>query len=158
NDSARDMDAIRRALGEDKISYFGFSYGSELGATWVTMFPHTVRAAVLDGAADPTLGLTAEGNEQAIGFEHTLGLYLDACAKDSPCAFHNGGQTAQAFEKLMADLDAKPIPSKAGRPDITRGVAIQAVATAMYDSTLWNQLSDALAAAQKGDGTGLLAL
>ena len=54
NNSARDMDAIRRALGEDEISFFGFSYGSELGGTWATLFPDTVRAAVLDGAADPT--------------------------------------------------------------------------------------------------------
>ena len=53
NNSARDMDAIRQALGEDTISYFGFSYGSELGAVWATLFPDTVRAAVLDGAADP---------------------------------------------------------------------------------------------------------
>ena len=56
NDSARDIDSIRQALGEDEISYFGFSYGSELGATWATLFPDTVRAAVLDGAADPTPG------------------------------------------------------------------------------------------------------
>ena len=60
NNSARDMDAIRRALGEDTISYFGFSYGSELGATWATMFPDTVRAAVLDGAVDPTADATRE--------------------------------------------------------------------------------------------------
>ena len=53
NSSARDMDSIRRALGEATISYFGFSYGSELGATWSTLFPETVRAAVLDGASDP---------------------------------------------------------------------------------------------------------
>ena len=53
NNSARDMDSIRKALGEDTISYFGFSYGSELGATWATLFPDTVRAAVLDGARDP---------------------------------------------------------------------------------------------------------
>ncbi|NDC27662.1 MAG: alpha/beta fold hydrolase, partial [Actinobacteria bacterium] len=45
--SARDMNSIRLALGEDKISYLGFSYGSELGATWATLFPDTVRAAVL---------------------------------------------------------------------------------------------------------------
>ena len=56
NNSARDMDAIRAALGEAKISYLGFSYGSELGATWATLFPSTVRAAVLDGAVDPTAG------------------------------------------------------------------------------------------------------
>ena len=53
NNSARDMDSIRKALGEDTISYFGFSYGSELGATWATLFPDTVRAAVLDSAIDP---------------------------------------------------------------------------------------------------------
>ena len=47
------MDTLRQALGEDEISYFGFSYGSELGATWATLFPETVRAAVLDGAVDP---------------------------------------------------------------------------------------------------------
>ena len=51
--SARDMDRIRAALGESKISYFGFSYGSELGAEWTTLFPATVRAAVLDGASNP---------------------------------------------------------------------------------------------------------
>ena len=51
--TARDMDSLRRALGEDRVSYFGFSYGSELGATWATLFPQTVRAAVLDGAANP---------------------------------------------------------------------------------------------------------
>ncbi len=54
NDTARDLDSIRRALGEDTISYIGFSYGSMLGAVWATMFPTTVRAAVLDGAPDPT--------------------------------------------------------------------------------------------------------
>jgi pimeloyl-ACP methyl ester carboxylesterase len=158
NDSARDMDAIRRALGEDKISYFGFSYGSELGATWATMFPQTVRAAVLDGAVDPTLGLLAGGNQQAVGFEHTLGAYLDACAKDTECAFHNDGQTRLAFDQLMANLDQQPIPSKPGRPDMTRGMALLAVARALYDNSAWNQLSDALSDAQRGDGAGLLEL
>ena len=51
--SARDIEAIRIALGEEKISYFGFSYGSTLGATWATLFPNTVQAAVFDAAANP---------------------------------------------------------------------------------------------------------
>jgi pimeloyl-ACP methyl ester carboxylesterase len=55
-DTAKDMDEIRKALGEDKISYFGFSYGSQLGATYATMFPTHVRAMVIDGAADPNAG------------------------------------------------------------------------------------------------------
>ena len=62
NNSARDIDTIRRALGEETISYFGFSYGSELGATWATLFPDTVRAVVLDGARDPN----ADGTEWTI--------------------------------------------------------------------------------------------
>ena len=57
--TAQDMDSLRRALGEEQLSYFGFSYGSELGATWATRFPETVRAAVLDGAANPNDGWEA---------------------------------------------------------------------------------------------------
>ncbi len=53
NNAARDIDSIRRALGEEEISYLGFSYGGQLGAAWATLFPDTVRAAVFDGADDP---------------------------------------------------------------------------------------------------------
>ncbi len=158
NDSARDMDAIRQALGEDQISYFGFSYGSELGATWATLFPDTVRAAVLDGAADPTVGLLEGGIQQAAGFEGTLDTYLAQCSADPDCEFHNGGDAEGAFDDLMLALDEEPIPSEPGRPDITRGVALQAVGQAMYDDSLWDQLSEALRDAQDGDGEGLLTL
>lgn len=64
NNSARDMDAIRQALGESQVSYFGFSYGSELGAAWATLFPSTVRAAVFDGAADPHADATESTLQQ----------------------------------------------------------------------------------------------
>jgi pimeloyl-ACP methyl ester carboxylesterase len=158
NNSARDIDSIRRALGEDEISYFGFSYGSELGATWATLFPDTVRAAVLDGAADPTADMTESGVQQAAGFEGTLDTYLAQCSNDTSCAFHNDGDAEGAFDQLMLDLDDEPIPSDPGRPDITRGVALQAVAQAMYSESFWDQLSEALADAQAGDGAGLLAL
>jgi pimeloyl-ACP methyl ester carboxylesterase len=158
NDSARDIDSIRRALGEDKISYFGFSYGSELGATWATLFPDTVRAIVTDGAKDPDAGSLDWDRQQRVGFEHSLGLYLDDCAKHSDCAFHNEGFTREAFDELMDNIDAHPLPTKDGRPDLTRGMALQAVIMAMYNDALWDQLSDALAAAQKGDGELLLIL
>ena len=158
NNSARDMDAIREALGEDTISYFGFSYGSELGATWATLFPDTVRAAVLDGAADPNAEGIEGSLQQTAGFEATLTTYLAQCSDDPTCPFHNGGDAEGAFDELMAALDEQPIPSTPGRPDVTRGVALQAVAQAMYSESLWPQLSEALVAAQQGDGEGLLAL
>lgn len=158
NNSARDMDSIRRALGEDQISYFGFSYGSELGATWATLFPETVRAAVLDGAADPTATLTEGGVQQAAGFEQSIATFLAECSDDPSCAFHNDGDAEGAFDALMLELDDEPIPSEPGRPDITRGVALQAVAQAMYSQSFWDRLYEALADAQEGDGSGLLSL
>lgn len=158
NNSARDIDAIRQALGEDEISYFGFSYGSELGATWATLFPDTVRAAVFDGAADPNADGLESSLQQAAGFEATLATFLAQCSADDSCAFHNGGDAEGAFDDLMAALDEDPVPSTAGRPDVNRGVALQGVAQAMYSDSLWEQLADALAAAQDGDGEGLLSL
>ena len=158
NNSARDMNAIREALGEETISYFGFSYGSELGATWATLFPETVRAAVLDGAADPTADFVESGLQQSEGFEMTLTTFLDQCAANSSCAFHNEGNTAQAFDDLMRSLDEQPVPSTDGRPPVNLQVALSGVAQAMYSDSLWPDLSEALAAAQDGDGEGLLAL
>lgn len=156
--SARDMDSIRRALGEEKISYFGFSYGSELGATWVTLFPATVRAAVFDGASDPN----ADGFDQAMaqlkGFEQQLDAFLADCARRVACEIHNGGDPARLFDRLVEEIDSDPIPSAPGRTPVTQGVFYTAVVQAMYSNTLWPQLEDALAAAVLGDGSGLLRL
>lgn len=158
NNSARDMDEIRQALGEDEISYFGFSYGSELGGTWATMFPDTVRAAVLDGAADPNADSTEGLAQQLAGFEGTLATFLAECSADRSCEFYNDGDAEGAYDDLMAELDEQPIPTEAGRPDLTRGMANVAVAQAMYDESLWTQLAGGLAEAQAGEGATLLGL
>lgn len=158
NNTARDMDSIRRALGEDKISYFGFSYGSELGATWATLFPGTVRAAVLDGATDPNADLNEGSLQQSMGFEASLDTFLKQCSADRSCAFYNDGDAAKAFDKLMEDLDAKPIPTVSGRPPANRQVALGGVVQAMYSDRYWPQLEQALADAQRGAGAGLLDL
>ncbi|MGB8859998.1 MAG: alpha/beta hydrolase [Ilumatobacteraceae bacterium] len=158
NNSARDMNAIREALGEEQISYFGFSYGSELGATWATLFPDTVRAAVLDGAADPTADYIESGKQQSIGFENALTTFLQQCSDDPTCTFHNGGDAAGAFDALMASIDENPLPSVNGRPAVNRQVAVSGVIEAMYSDQLWDQLAQALTIAQKGDGGGLLDL
>ena len=158
NYSAGDMDAIRQALGEDKISYFGFSYGSELGATWATLFPDTVRAAVLDGAADPDADMLESGLQQTAGFEKSIDTFLAACSDDAACAFHSDGDAEGAFDALMLQLDEHPIEGAPGRVPVNRGVALGAVAQAMYSETLWPALEQALADARTGDGAGLLAL
>ena len=153
NNSARDIDSIRRALGEDEITYYGLSYGSELGGTWTTLFPDTVRAAVLDGAADPNADELGRGLQQIAGFEATLTTFLDQCSNNPECAFHNDGDAEGAFDQLMLKIDEKPLPADPDRPPVTRSVALQGVVEAMYSDFLWPELEEALAAAAQGDGT-----
>ena len=156
--SARDINSIRLALGEDKITYLGFSYGSELGATWTTLFPDTVRAAVLDGAVDPDSNSIDEGKSQAKGFEQQLTAFLAQCSSRVSCKFHNKGDAEGAFDALLANLDANPLVVSKDRTPVTQGVAYTAVAQAMYSDFYWPQLEAALRSAQQGDGSGLLSL
>ena len=158
NNAARDMDSIRRALGEEQISYFGFSYGSELGGAWATLFPDTVRAAVLDGAADPNADSLESAKQQLAGFEASLSTFLERCSGDEDCAFHNDGDAEGAYDALIAELDERPVEADDDRPPVNQTVAITATAQAMYSQSFWVQLEQALAAAQAGDGTGLLRL
>lgn len=158
NNSARDIDLLRDALGEDRTSYFGFSYGSELGATWATLFPTTVRAAVLDGASDPDADSLESSVQQLTGFEASLETFLAQCSADPSCAFHSDGRAAEEFDALIASLDADPVPTRPGRPQANLAVAINGVIQAMYSEGYWPRLARALASARSGDGSGLLDL
>ena len=158
-DSARDMDQIRAALGEDKISYFGFSYGSRLGVTYATLFPAHVRAMVVDGAADLNASYVDSTKEQAAGLERGLQAMMDDCAQNSSCAFHHGGNPMAAYDALMAKLATSPIPSaESDRPAVGRGIATYAVVSGMYLREFWPYVTRALAAAERGNGSGLLQL
>jgi pimeloyl-ACP methyl ester carboxylesterase len=156
--SAQDINSLRLALGEEKVSFFGFSYGSELGTTWATMFPETVRAIVVDGAVDPTASSIQEGMAQAKGFEGQLATFLKQCSERTTCEFHNNGDAEAAFDQLVLDIDAKPLEVSKDRTLVTQGVLFTAVAQAMYSDYYWPQLSEALSAAQGGDGKGILQL
>ena len=156
--SARDMDRIRQALGESKISYFGFSYGSELGATWATMFPRTVRAAVLDGALDANAPWEERIGQQLAGLELGFTHAMDACAADSGCPFNNNGDPVTAYEQLAASLDAKPLVVDPHRPPANQSVLFNAVVYSLRDSSGWDELYRALADAQAGKGNRLYAL
>jgi pimeloyl-ACP methyl ester carboxylesterase len=156
--SAQDINSLRLALGEEKVSFFGFSYGSELGTTWATMFPETVRAIVVDGAVDPNASSVQEGMNQAKGFEGQLATFLKQCSEKTTCAFHNGGKAEAAFDQLVLDIDVTPLEVSKDRTPVTQGVLFTAVAQAMYSDYYWPQLSEALSEAQSGDGKGILQL
>ncbi|MEY5152530.1 MAG: alpha/beta hydrolase [Actinobacteria bacterium] len=142
--SARDIDAIRIALGEEKISYFGFSYGSTLGATWATLFPNTVQGAVFDAAAAPNTTSAERRLTQAAGFEKQLTVFLAQCSQNSSCAFHNNGKAEQAFDDLLAT-----------EATVNATVVLTATASSLYDDSAWEDLAQALKSAQDGNGQPL---
>ena len=157
NNSARDMDAIRQALGEEQVSYLGYSYGSELGAVWATLFPDTVRAAVLDGAAHPDQEGLEPAKQQHLGFERVFNTFLAECSANTSCVFHNDGDAEAAYDALLAQVDETPIPGPEGRVAVNQQVVVLGVIQAMYNTRRWPALERALADATAGDGAGLLA-
>lgn len=158
DDSARDIDSLRRALGEETMTYFGFSYGSELGATWASLYPETVRAAVLDAAVDPTLTYADALVDQAASFEFVLDAFFDHC-NTSRCVFMRDGETAEAaFDRIATSIDRQPLPTYEDRVAAGPGVFQTAVALTMYGEGWWGSLAEALLAADAGDGGPLLDL
>jgi pimeloyl-ACP methyl ester carboxylesterase len=159
--TVHDMELIRRALGEDKISYLGFSYGTYLGALYADTYPQHVRAMVLDGAVDPAQSSAVASNQQAIGFEKALDAFLADCAQDTNCDFYAGGNPKRGYERLMVSIDAEPVFARIGDEERTLGPgeADVGVAEALYGGKKsWPKLASALGAAARGDGSKLLRL
>jgi len=146
-DAARDMDQIRIALGEPKLTYLGFSYGTFLGSTYANLYPDKVRALVLDGAVDATLPYTASLAAQAQSFAGAFGRFLADCASRPSCPFYNNGRPGSAYDALMAAIDAGSLPATAsGDPRrVGPGEALTGVIAALYEQSSWPVLAQALA-------------
>lgn len=155
-DAARDMDQMRAALGDRKLTYFGFSYGTYLGAVYAEEFPTNVRALVLDGAIDPSLDTVESNNAQGAGFDKAFGAFLADCASKSTCTWRPGGDLKTAYNKLVASITAHPLP--VGRRQLTAGELFYGVAAPLYDKTDWPILAAALQLASQGDGSTMLQL
>ena len=153
-DTARDMDYIRQALGDPKLTYVGYSYGTFLGAQYAKLFPTHVRALALDGAVDPATGALSFDAIQAVGFDKELGDYFANCGNG--CAFASGSTPAAAFNALEAKVTATPL--RVGSRQLDLALFIDGVADGLYSPNLWPELTSALNEAVKGDGSGLLAM
>jgi pimeloyl-ACP methyl ester carboxylesterase len=106
NTIARDMDVLRRALGERQISYAGLSFGTTLGAVYASLFPRHVRAMLLDSGVMPQFrdSLVEFAAEQALSFELTLHRLDELCRNDSACRLREGGVVG-AVDELVTRLD-----------------------------------------------------
>ena len=153
---ARDMEEIRSAVGDSKLNFFGFSYGTFLGATYAEMFPTHVRAMVLDGALDPALDPIASNIEQAVGFDSQLNAFFDYCTSTPTCSWKPKGTPKADFDALMARIAAQPLPGSGART-LGPGEAFFGVVQPLYDRSGWDGLASALQRADAGDGSALLA-
>jgi pimeloyl-ACP methyl ester carboxylesterase len=155
-DAARDMDVLRAALGDAKLTYYGGSYGTYLGAKYAQLFPTHIRAMVLDGAINPDESVTSANLVQAEGFETNLQDFLAACVQSGSCPL--GSTTAGALaglRALEASITATPLIVN-GR-ELGAGEFFEGLANALYTPLDWPQLWAALGDAKNGDGAALLA-
>ena len=155
---ARDLDRVRAALGDDELTYLGYSYGSLIGSWYAEQFPDRVRALVLDGPIDPTLDARSLQVQQSVGFERSLRLFLESCARRRSCAFHRGGRSERAYDRLRERIGERPLPADDEPGRTLNGTRFDlAVSQLLYDGQdAWSELADSLDQAAKGDGSDLL--
>ena len=153
---ARDMDEIRRALGAEQVSYLGYSYGSELGVWYATLFPESVRAMVVDGAdnpvdkADTQQERIDEAVEEWAGFEDLMEQALAAC-DSAECPMYNEGDPIDYYKSAVAKLHL--VNSAAG--DVPNA-GFLAVLTPLYGEELWPALWQGLYELNENDDPGIL--
>jgi len=151
--AARDMDLIRGALGDAKLTYLGFSYGTYLGQWYAHLFPSHVRALSLDGVLDPAVPANQSALAQMVGFQQNLEAFVADC-KARNCAYGQSGDPITKINALMTRLDSTPM--NVGGRHLTRSLAMTGVLQTLYDQSLWTYLERSLIAADSNDGRLLL--
>ncbi|MBW1603778.1 alpha/beta fold hydrolase [Streptomyces sp. JJ66] len=158
-DAARDMDVARAALGDEKLTYVGYSYGTLLGATYAGLFPSRAGRLVLDGAMDPSLPAELLNRDQTAGFNTAFTAFAEDCAQRSDCPLGKDSpqDAGQRLSTFFDQVDAEPLPTGEER-ELTESLATTGVISAMYTQRYWPRLREALTDALDGDGAGLLSL
>ena len=146
----RDLDLLRAALGDDKLTYIGFSYGTRLGSEYAEAFGDRVRAMVLDGAVDPAVGAMQWPIDQAASFQKTFDAYAADCITKPDCPV--GTDPAKAIERLNALIE--PLATTPAPTDDPRGLSYRdarsAVDWGLYPPSYWEDLTNGLIAVRDG--------
>ncbi|GAB2856886.1 alpha/beta hydrolase [Streptomyces deserti] len=150
-DTARDMDLMRQVLGDDKMHYFGISYGTELGGVYAHLFPKKVGRMVLDAVVDPGADTVGHAENQTRGFQRALNDYLQSTGQDP-------AQGSRRIADLLKRIDARPLPTSSPGRKLTQTLALTGIVLPLYSKDSWPTLTSALRAAERGDGSELLAL
>ncbi|WP_226961277.1 MULTISPECIES: alpha/beta hydrolase [Streptomyces] len=158
--AARDLDLMRHVLGDERLNYFGISYGTQLGATYANLFPDRVGRTVLDAVVDPSDDPVQQGLLDAQGFQRALDHYLEDCVQQPDCpAGETPAEGSRWISQFLAELEEEPLPTRqdpAGR-ELTAVLAYTGIASTLYSEESWQYLTQGLAEA-RDEGTGDLLL
>jgi pimeloyl-ACP methyl ester carboxylesterase len=149
--NAKDMDMLRAALGDEKLNYLGYSYGTYFGTVYAELFPENVGRLVLDGALDPTLSDFESLKVQMAGFEGAFRAYLDDCLDSGECPFTGTLEEAlDQVDSVLATVDDLELENTDGRilDSATMGTAI---ALNLYSESYWPDMTAMFEALSDGD-------
>ena len=146
----KDLDAIRVAVGDEKLTYLGYSYGTRIGGAYAEEFPQNVRAMVLDGAIDPNADPIEADLRQAAAFQQAFDNYAADCAKDPNCPLGTDPTKAVDDYKSMVE----PLVEKPAKTADPRGLAysdaLVGTILPLYSPSIWRNLTDGPERAQGG--------
>ena len=142
--AARDMDVMRGLVGDKKLNYLGFSYGTSLGGMYADIFPKKVGRMVLDGAANPQQSFLPSTYTQMLSFEKSFERYAERCVKTGNCSL--GPSVDAAKKKMRALLDqARVKPFKTSDPNrpLNQTMLHSAVISLLYEDRTWSVFNQA---------------
>ncbi|NJP66917.1 alpha/beta hydrolase [Streptomyces spiramenti] len=154
----RDMDVMREVLGDEKLTFLGYSYGSELGAMYAETYPEKIRAMAIDGAVDPTLSPTEHRVSQYVAVQQRFDELAVMCSETPDCVL--GADPADANDRLhdvLEPLIDTPAVSSDGR-EVTIWDAYLGINAGLYSEASWPTIISALGALDKGESDEILAL
>jgi pimeloyl-ACP methyl ester carboxylesterase len=152
--TVRDLEQLRRAIGDDRLTYAGYSYGSAIGLAYAERYPTRIRAMVLDGVVQPDQDLEQMLTNQTEAISHHLDEILARCATSAFCPLDDAAGT---YDRIATRLEQHPLTADNGTSVGPAELAIAAVETT-YDPALDARLWDALAGADRGNGSGIAGL
>lgn len=140
--AARDLDLLRAIVGDPKLNYLGYSYGTFLGATYADLYPENTGRLVLDGAIDPSTTDFEVTETQAVGFEKALRAYIADCQTGNDCPFTRTVDDGMAKVSALLDrLDASPLRASDGRL-LGSSAMFTAIILPLYSQSNWPYLTD----------------
>lgn len=160
--TARDLDIMRDAVGDAKLTFLGYSYGSYMGQVYADQFPKRVGRMVLDGVLSSGFAYDEVGASQARGLEASYREWVRSCQKNDKLCPFKGLSEEDAIKKtdaMLKDLLANPMPTKDPHRPLTQSHALTGMIGPLYSQSSWADLYDAMHQAMvEHDGTKLLAL